>query len=132
MAFFGQNIHDRCYRRPFYERGQFAETFDDEGARKGYCLYKLGCKGPVTYNACATLKWNERRQLAGPVRPRLHRLLRTEFLGQGQLLPAAVGGLLGRREDRRHQCRGGRRSRPRRGSALARGKQKKAQQEEKA
>ena len=58
-AFFGQNIHDRCYRRPFYERGEFAETFDDEGARLGWCLYKLGCKGPTTYNACATLKWNE-------------------------------------------------------------------------
>ncbi|MDX1404110.1 MAG: hydrogenase small subunit [Woeseiaceae bacterium] len=58
-AFFGQNIHDRCYRRPFYERGQFAKTFDDEGARKGWCLYELGCKGPTTYNACATLKWNE-------------------------------------------------------------------------
>jgi hydrogenase small subunit len=59
MAFFGKNIHDRCYRRPFYERGQFAETFDDEGAQKGWCLFKLGCKGPVTYNACATTKWNE-------------------------------------------------------------------------
>ena len=57
-AFFGQNIHDRCYRRPFYERGEFAESFDDEGAKKGWCLYKLGCKGPVTYNACATIKWN--------------------------------------------------------------------------
>ncbi len=57
-VFFGTNIHDRCYRRPFYERGQFADTFDDEGARKGWCLYKLGCKGPVTYNACATAKWN--------------------------------------------------------------------------
>ena len=58
-AFYGQNIHDRCYRRPFYERGEFAETFDDEGARKGWCLYKLGCKGPTTYNACTTTKWNE-------------------------------------------------------------------------
>lgn len=58
-VFFGQTIHDRCYRRPFYERGQFAETFDDEGARKGWCLFKLGCKGPVTFNACATAKWNE-------------------------------------------------------------------------
>ncbi len=58
LAFFGDNIHDRCYRRPFYERGQFADSFDDEGARKGWCLYKVGCKGPVTYNACATLKWN--------------------------------------------------------------------------
>ncbi len=57
-SFFGQNIHDRCYRRPFYEKGLFAESFDDEGAKKGWCLYKLGCKGPVTYNACATAKWN--------------------------------------------------------------------------
>jgi hydrogenase small subunit len=58
-AFYGQTVHDRCYRRPFYERGEFAETFDDEGARKGWCLYKLGCKGPTTYNACATVKWND-------------------------------------------------------------------------
>jgi len=58
-AFFGQSIHDRCYRRPFYDKGLFAETFDDEGAKKGWCLYKLGCKGPVTFNACATTKWNE-------------------------------------------------------------------------
>lgn len=57
-AFYGQNIHDRCYRRPFYERGLFAETFDDEGAKAGWCLWKLGCKGPITYNACAVTKWN--------------------------------------------------------------------------
>ncbi len=58
MAFFGQSIHDRCYRRPFYDKGLFAETFDDEGAKKGWCLYRLGCKGPMAYNACATMKWN--------------------------------------------------------------------------
>ncbi len=58
-AFYGHNIHDRCYRRPFYERGQFAESFEDEGARKGWCLYKLGCRGPITYNACAVSKWND-------------------------------------------------------------------------
>jgi hydrogenase small subunit len=58
-AFYGETIHDRCYRRPFYDRGLFAETFDDEGARKGWCLFKLGCKGPVTRNACATVKWNQ-------------------------------------------------------------------------
>jgi len=57
-AFFGQSIHDRCYRRPFYDKGLFAESFDDEGARKGWCLYRLGCKGPSTYNACATMRWN--------------------------------------------------------------------------
>ena len=26
--------------------------------KKGYCLYKVGCKGPSTYNACALTKWN--------------------------------------------------------------------------
>ena len=57
-TFYGVTIHDRCLRRPFYEAGKFAETFDDEGARKGYCLYKLGCKGPTTYNSCATIKWS--------------------------------------------------------------------------
>ncbi len=57
-AFYGETIHDRCYRRPFYEQGKFAKTFDDFGARSGWCLYELGCKGPITYNACATVKWN--------------------------------------------------------------------------
>ena len=57
-SFFGDTIHDRCYRRPFYDKGLFAKSFDDEGARNGWCLYEVGCKGPVTYNACATLKWN--------------------------------------------------------------------------
>ena len=57
-AFYGETIHDRCYRRPFYDQGKFAKTFDDEGARQGWCLFELGCKGPVTHNACATVKWN--------------------------------------------------------------------------
>jgi len=59
LAFYGETIHDRCYRRPFYDQGKFAKTFDDEGARKGWCLFELGCKGPVTYNVCATIKWND-------------------------------------------------------------------------
>ena len=57
-VFFGNTIHDRCYRRPFYDKGLFATRFDDEGARNGWCLYELGCKGPTTYNSCATMKWN--------------------------------------------------------------------------
>lgn len=57
-TFYGVTVHDRCLRRPFYEAGKFAESFGDEGARKGYCLYKLGCKGPTTYNACASIKWD--------------------------------------------------------------------------
>jgi hydrogenase small subunit len=57
--FYGQRIHDKCYRRPHFDAGQFVEKWDDEGARKGYCLYKVGCKGPTTYNACSTTRWNE-------------------------------------------------------------------------
>ncbi len=56
--FYSQRIHDKCYRRPHFDGGQFVEAWDDEGARKGYCLYKMGCKGPTTYNACSTVRWN--------------------------------------------------------------------------
>ena len=56
--FYGKRVHDSCYRRPYFDAGLFAETFDSEEAKKGYCLYKLGCRGPVTYNACGTIGWN--------------------------------------------------------------------------
>jgi hydrogenase small subunit len=57
--FYSRRVHDTCYRRPFYDAGLFVESWDDDSARKGYCLYKMGCKGPTTYNACAVTKWNE-------------------------------------------------------------------------
>ncbi|MGL5252804.1 MAG: hydrogenase small subunit [Moraxella sp.] len=56
--FYSQRIHDKCYRRPHFDAGQFVEAWDDESARKGFCLYKMGCKGPTTYNACSTIQWN--------------------------------------------------------------------------
>jgi hydrogenase small subunit len=57
-AFYSKRVHDTCYRRPFYDAGLFVESFDDENAKKGYCLYNVGCKGPSTYNACGVMKWN--------------------------------------------------------------------------
>jgi hydrogenase small subunit len=57
-AFYSRRVHDTCYRRPNYDAGLFVESWDDENAKKGYCLYKMGCRGPVTYNACAVTKWN--------------------------------------------------------------------------
>ena len=57
-AFYSKRVHDSCYRRPYYDAGLFVESFDDENARKGYCLYKMGCRGPVTYNSCGIMKWN--------------------------------------------------------------------------
>jgi hydrogenase small subunit len=57
-AFYSKRVHDSCQRRPYYDAGMFVESFDDEAAKKGYCLYKVGCKGPSTYNACGVMKWN--------------------------------------------------------------------------
>jgi hydrogenase small subunit len=56
--FYSQRIHDKCYRRPHFDAGEFVEQWDDENARQGRCLYKMGCKGPTTYNACSTVRWN--------------------------------------------------------------------------
>jgi hydrogenase small subunit/[NiFe] hydrogenase small subunit len=52
---YGRLIHDHCERRAHFDEGRFAEKFGDEGHRKGYCLYKLGCKGPVTYANCPVI-----------------------------------------------------------------------------
>jgi len=57
--FYGRRVHDTCYRRANYDAGLFVESWDDENARKGYCLYKMGCRGPVTYNACSVVRWND-------------------------------------------------------------------------
>jgi hydrogenase small subunit len=58
-AFYSRRVHDTCYRRPNYDAGLFVESFDDERAKQGYCLYKVGCRGPVTYNACGVMRWND-------------------------------------------------------------------------
>jgi len=57
-AFYSRRVHDTCYRRPNYDAGLFVNSFDDENAKRGYCLYKMGCRGPVTYNACGVMCWN--------------------------------------------------------------------------
>lgn len=55
--FYGNRIHDTCYRRAFFDSGLYAEEFDDMGAKAGWCLYKIGCRGPTTYNSCGNLRW---------------------------------------------------------------------------
>jgi hydrogenase small subunit len=57
-AFYSRRVHDTCYRRPYYDAGLFVESFGDENARHGYCLYKMGCRGPTTYNSCGIIRWN--------------------------------------------------------------------------
>jgi hydrogenase small subunit len=58
LAFYSRRVHDTCYRRANYDAGLFVNSFDDENARRGYCLYKVGCRGPVTYNSCGVMRWN--------------------------------------------------------------------------
>jgi hydrogenase small subunit len=56
---FDRHIHDHCPRRAHFDAGRFAKEFGDDGHREGWCLYKLGCKGPVTHAACSTRHFNE-------------------------------------------------------------------------
>ncbi len=56
---FDRVIHDQCPRRAHFDAGRFAAQFGDEGHRSGWCLYKLGCKGPVTHAPCSTRHFNE-------------------------------------------------------------------------
>ena len=55
---YGKRIHDNCERRAHFDAGQFVRQWGDEGARKGWCLYEMGCKGPEAHFNCPTIKWN--------------------------------------------------------------------------
>jgi hydrogenase small subunit len=55
---YGKRIHDQCPRRAHFDAGQYVEVFDDEAARKGWCLYHVGCKGPATFSPCPIFQWN--------------------------------------------------------------------------
>jgi hydrogenase small subunit len=57
---YGARIHDQCPRRANFDAGQFVEVFDDDAARRGWCLYKVGCKGPATFSPCPIFQWNTR------------------------------------------------------------------------
>lgn len=52
-AFYGQLIHENCPRRAYFDEGKFAKKLSDP-----YCLYEVGCKGPVTHADCPTRLWN--------------------------------------------------------------------------
>ncbi len=56
---YGTRIHDNCERRAHFDAGEFVEAWGDEAHRKGWCLYKMGCKGPATFHNCPTVRWND-------------------------------------------------------------------------
>ena len=52
-------LHDNCYRRGHFEAGEYVRHWGDDGAKKQYCLYMMGCKGPFTWNNCTTAEYNQ-------------------------------------------------------------------------
>ncbi len=56
---YGKTIHDQCPRRGHFENDEMVEEFGSEEAAMGYCLYKVGCRGPETYNNCPIVKFND-------------------------------------------------------------------------
>jgi hydrogenase small subunit len=56
---YGALVHNECERRPHFEFGEFVQAWGDEGAQKGWCLYKMGCKGPETFANCASVRFGQ-------------------------------------------------------------------------
>lgn len=54
IMFYGITIHDNCPRRSYFDSGIFAKKLGETT-----CMFKLGCRGPVTRTDCPTRKWNE-------------------------------------------------------------------------
>lgn len=55
LMFYNITIHDRCPRRSYFDNGIFAEKLGDKT-----CMFKLGCRGPVTPIDCPIRRWNSR------------------------------------------------------------------------
>lgn len=54
---YGALVHNLCERRAHFEFGEFVQAWGDEAAQKGWCLYKMGCKGPETFANCPTARF---------------------------------------------------------------------------
>jgi quinone-reactive Ni/Fe-hydrogenase small subunit len=56
---YSTRVHDNCERRGHYDLDEFVLEWGDEGAKKGWCLFKMGCKGPYADINCPSVKFNE-------------------------------------------------------------------------
>lgn len=56
---YGFRVHDNCERRGHYDLGEFVLEWGDEGAKKGWCLFEMGCKGPYAELNCSLVKFND-------------------------------------------------------------------------
>jgi hydrogenase small subunit len=56
---YSREIHDHCERKIYNEHDQYVLAWGDEGHRKGWCLEKMGCRGPETHSNCYSVMWND-------------------------------------------------------------------------
>ncbi|WP_202976441.1 hydrogenase small subunit [Anaerophilus nitritogenes] len=54
ILFYGITIHDRCPRRSYFDKEIFATKLGEKE-----CMFKLGCRGPVTKTECPIRRWND-------------------------------------------------------------------------
>jgi hydrogenase small subunit len=59
MFAYARTIHEDCPRRSHFDAGRFAQEYGDEGHQQGWCLYKIGCKGPATHANCSIQHFGE-------------------------------------------------------------------------
>jgi hydrogenase small subunit len=55
---YGDSIHQHCEALPHFRRQEFVQEWGDAGHKAGWCLYQMGCKGPVTQANCPVIKFN--------------------------------------------------------------------------
>lgn len=53
VLFYGRTAHSRCPRRALFDQGIFATEVGGEG-----CLFKVGCKGPVSHCDSPLRQWH--------------------------------------------------------------------------
>ncbi len=55
LMYYRQVIHENCQRFQWFSQDQYVIDFAKD---KRYCLFRMGCRGPVTYADCPLRRWN--------------------------------------------------------------------------
>lgn len=53
LMFYGETNHKNCERRSYFDRHDVAERLGEKE-----CMFRLGCRGPVTMANCPIERWN--------------------------------------------------------------------------
>ncbi|MBC7235946.1 MAG: [Ni/Fe] hydrogenase small subunit, partial [Chloroflexi bacterium] len=52
-------VHKHCERKRFKDQDKYVLAWGDYGHQQGWCLKKMGCRGPDTGHNCPIVRWNE-------------------------------------------------------------------------